>query len=152
MDQRVRVTVDPAFSVEIREGWEAEADEDEGVIIAGPSGVGLLHMVAFPQPGEIITDPAEELYAFLDDQGIQLEEDEVEDVELAGGEELSMCEYVAEEEDDQEESETTFWLVGVATAPGTLVFSSYTCPAADAEKERDAIREILTSLRLSGLA
>ena len=145
MSERERVTIDPAFSLSLPEGWVAEPDEEEGVSVYAPEGAGLLHLVAFPASEEHAPDPAEELYAFLEEQGIEIEEDEVEDLDLAGGAELALCEYLAEEE---EEDETTYWLVGVAMSPATLVFVSYSCPAGEEEKERAAIREILGSLVL----
>jgi hypothetical protein len=139
---------DGTFEVSIPAGWEAEHDTEEGGLVVGaPDGVGLLHLVAFPQPPGEMPDPAEELYAFLEGQGIELEEDEVEDLELEGGAELSLCEYLSEDEDEVE-GEVTYWLVAVATAPGVLVFGSYSCPAGEEEAEREAIRKALASLRL----
>ena len=145
MSERERVTIDPAFSLSLPEGWVAEPDEEEGVSVHSPEGAGLLHLVAFPASEEQEQDPAEELYAFLEEQGIEIEEDEVEDVELPAGGELALCEYLSEEE---EEDETTYWLVGVAMSPATLVFVSYSCPSGQEEKERANLREILTSLTL----
>jgi hypothetical protein len=145
MSERERVTIDPAFSLSLPEGWVAEPDEEEGVSVYAPEGVGLLHLVAFPASEDHEPDPADELYAFLEEQGIEIEEDEVEDVELPAGAELALCEYLSEEE---EEDETTYWLVGVAMSPATLVFVSYSCPSGEEEKERASIREILTSLAL----
>ena len=143
MSERERVTIDPAFSLSLPGGWVAEPDEEEGVSVYSPGGTGLLHLVAFPDAGEAELDPADELYAFLEEQGIEIEEDEVEDVDLPGGAELALCEYLSEEE---EEDETTYWLVGVAMSAETLVFVSYSCPSGEEEKERKAIREILESL------
>ena len=37
----------------------------------------------------------------------------------------------------------------VATAPGNLVFASYTCPAGREDEERETVRDILTTLRLA---
>jgi hypothetical protein len=152
----VRVTIDPAFDLDLPEGWSAVPDEEGGISVTGPQGIGLLHLIAFEQPGAEDLDPAEELYTFLEDQGIELEEDEIEDLELAGGADLSLCEYVAEEEEEEEEEaeptaggETTYWMVGVATIPGNLVFSSYTCPAESMDRERTTIRDILATLRLN---
>ena len=150
----MRVTIDPAFDLDLPEGWSATPDEEGGISVTGPQGVGLLHLIAFEQPGGEDLDPAEELYTFLEDQGIELEEDEIEDIELADGADLSLCEYVAEEEeeDDGEPAgggETTYWMVGVATIPGSLVFSSYTCPADSMDRERTSIRDILATLRLN---
>src|SRR5687768_6228110 len=101
MSERQRVTIDPAFSLTLPEGWVAEPDEEEGVSVYAPEGVGLLHLVAFPADDEP-QDPADELYAFLEEQGIEIEEDEVEDVELAAGGELALCEYLSEEEEEDE--------------------------------------------------
>jgi hypothetical protein len=149
MTERERVALDPAFSLALPPGWAAEADEEEGVGVFAPDGVGLLHLVSFEHAGEEAPDPAEELYAFLEEQGVELEEDEVEDVELAGGAELSLCEYLAEPEEDEEDGEeATFWLNAVATAPGLLVFCSYSCPAGEEEAERDTVRAVLSSLAL----
>ena len=144
MTERDRVTIDPAFSVALPPGWLAEPDEEEGVSVYAPEGTGLLHLVSFEHDGAEPADPAEELYAFLEEQGVEIEEDEVEDLDLAGGAELSYCEYLAEEEDE----ESTYWLVGVATGPGTLVFVNYSCPAGEEEKERDAVHALLSSLQL----
>lgn len=149
-DFRLRVSLDPSFDFELPEGWEAEPDEDGGVAVAREDGYGLLHLIAFEQPTADVPDPAEELYIFLEDQGIELEEDEIEDLDLASGAELSLCEYLSEDdEEDTEESETTYWLVAVATAPGNLVFASYTCPAGEEDNEREAVRGILSTLRLA---
>ena len=140
-----RKSIDPAFSLEIPPEWVAERDEEEGVSVSWEDGAGLLHLVAFPRsPGEQ-TDPAEELYAFLEEQEIEILEDEVEDIDLPGGAELSYCEYVAEEGEDEA---STYWLVGVATGPGALVFLSYSCPAGEEDAEREVVRRILSSLEL----
>jgi hypothetical protein len=148
MREERRVKIDPEFVVAIPRGWEAEADEEGGVDIAAPEGPGLLHLIAFPQePGEFL-DPAEELYIFLEDQGVELEEDEVEDLELAEGQDLALCEYLSEDEGEGSAERETYWMVGVATAPGNLVFCSYSCPAEQAEAERETVRSILGSLRL----
>lgn len=146
----MRVTLDPAFDLDLADGWSAAPDEEGGLAVTGPQGAGLLHLIAFDQPAGELPDPAEELYIFLESQGIELEEDEIEDLELAGGAELSLCEYLSEDEDeeDQDGGETTYWLVAVATVPGNLVFASYTCPADDADVEREEVRTILGTLRL----
>ncbi len=136
-----------AFALSLPAAWEAEPDEEEGINLASPDGPGLLHLLSIPQPAGEMLDPAEELYAFLEDQGIELEEDEVEDVELPGSAGMAVCEYLAEQEEDEEES-ATFWIVAVATAPGVLVFGSYSCPAGEAAAEREKVRDILASLRL----
>nr|MDQ3389172.1 hypothetical protein [Gemmatimonadota bacterium] len=105
-----------------------------------------LHLLAFAHTPEEFPDPAEELYAFLHEQGVELEEDEVEDLPLEGGAELALCEYLAE---DEEEGEESFCIAGVATGSGTLVFVTYSCAAGDEEQEREALRQILASLRLN---
>lgn len=148
----VRVTLDPTFEFDIPEGWQAEPDEEEGLQAGRVDGAGLLHLIGFEQETGEALDPAEELYIFLEDQGIQLEEDEIEDLELESGAELSLCEYLSENEEEGEgegERETTYWLVAVATVPGNLVFASYTCPAGREDEERETVRDILTTLRLA---
>jgi len=142
------VEFEDAFTLSVPAQWEAERDEEEGVNLLSPDGPGLLHLLSIPQPAGEMLDPAEELYAFLEDQGIELEEDEVEDVELAGGAELAVCEYLAEAEEEEDEERATYWMVAVATAPGSLVFASYSCPAGEEEAEREVVREVLASLRL----
>jgi hypothetical protein len=146
MEQRKRIEIDPAFSFQVPPGWVAERDEEEGVLVSAPDGVGLLHLVAFPGSPDDMADPAEELYAFLDEHGIEILEDEVEDLELPEGGDMSLCEYLAEDEEEADES--TYWLVAVTVAPGSLVFASYSCPAGEQEVERAAVREVLTSLRI----
>jgi hypothetical protein len=148
MSERKRVTMDPAFEVEIPEGWEAEADEEGGVNLAGEAGVGLLHLIAFPQEPDEILDPGEELYIFLEEQGVELAEDEIEDVELPDGAELALCEYTAEEEGEDDPEGGTYWMVGVAAAPGKLVFCNYSCPADESDAEREAVVGILRTLKL----
>lgn len=142
------VEFENAFALMLPDGWEAERDEEEGLNITAPDGPGLLHMVPITQPAGEMLDPAEELYAFLEDQGIELEEDEVEDLELDGAAELAVCEYITEAEVDEDEESATFWMVAVVTAPGTLVFCHYTCPAGEEQAERETIRAILATLRL----
>ena len=148
MPEETRYTdAEGGFELRLPAGWYAEPDpEAGGVEVAHPDGAGALHLVGFPQPPEEFPDPAEELYAFLEEQGVELEEDEVEDLELPGGGELALCEYVSEDEDGEEGE--TFWMTGVATAPGGLVFASYSCAAGEEEEEREAVRGILGSLRL----
>ncbi|HET8657074.1 MAG TPA: hypothetical protein VFL93_16230 [Longimicrobiaceae bacterium] len=148
MSERASITIDPAFSLEIPPHWTAEPDEEEGVRIYATTGAGLLHLAAFEQPPGEMPDPGEELYEFLEDQGIELEEDEIEDLLLGESGEMALCEYISAEEGDEEGEAETYWMVGVAVAPGNLVFCNYSCPAAEAEAEREAVREILTSLRL----
>lgn len=144
MTEPVRYTsADGAFDLLLPHGWSAAPDpEQEGIAIAGPEEIGTLHVLAVPQDG--FPDPAEELYAFLEEQGVELEEDEVEDVQLAGDGELALCEYV---EEDEEEG-NSFWLVAVATAPEILVFATYSCDEEDRTREQESVRQILSSLRL----
>lgn len=140
---------DRRFRLTLPDGWQMEPDEEDGgVLIAAPSGSGLLHVVSFPQTDEELADPAEELYAFLEEQGVELEEDDVEDVPLGGDAEMALCEYLAEVEDGDDQESATYWLVAVATAPGTLVFCSYSCPAGEEEREREQMRDVLASLRV----
>ena len=141
-----RVTIDPAFEVRIPEGWSAEPDEEGGINLASEAGIGLLHLIAFPQDPDEVFDPGEELYVFLEDQGVELEEDEIEDIDLPGEAELALCEYLSEEEDEEEGE--TYWMVAVAAAPGKLVFCNYSCPASQSEAERDAVLGILRTLTL----
>lgn len=147
--------VDPegGFDLRIPDGWSAEPDPEEGgVEIWSPEGVGMLHLIGFPHESEQPTDPAEELYSFLYEQGVGLEEDEVEDIELAGGAEMAICEYIGQEEGiDGIEEESAFWLMGVAAGPGFLVFASYSCPAGEEEIEREAVHATLASLRIGGV-
>jgi hypothetical protein len=149
-----RVEISGGAEVELPEGWEWENDEEGGVNLTSEEGAGLLHLVIFEQDAGDLADPAEELYAFLEDQGIELEEDEVEDVELEGDAHLALCEYITEQDEpqegDEEDEPSTFWLVGVATAPGNLLFGSYSCPAGEQEPEREVVRSILASMRLRG--
>jgi hypothetical protein len=135
---------DGDFSLRLAAGWEIEKDEEGGILVWREEGCGVLHLIHFPQDEEEEADPGEELYAFLEDQDIELEEDEVEDVELPRGS-LAMCEYITDEEED-----SVYWLVAVATAPGQLVFASYSCPSEDEEDEKEPVRRMLTTLRLGG--
>ena len=143
-----RVDLDPAFELEIPAGWEAERDEEGGVLVSAADGAGLLHLVAFPQPPGPVQDPGEELYAFLEQGGIELEEDEIEDVELADGAEMSVCEYIAEEDPDAGDVEATYWMVAVAVRPGCLVLCSYSCPLGEQDAERAVVLDILRGLRM----
>lgn len=122
-------------------GWEAERDGEGGLLLFASEGPGLLHLMPFEREPEEEVDPADELYAFLADQEIELEEDEVADVELPTGGSLALCEY-EEDEDDEE----VYWMVGVATAPGHLVFASYSCASGEEEMEAETVRGILTTL------
>lgn len=138
---------DDRFGFDLPAGWIVEPDDESGVLISREDGAGLLHLVGFEPPSEV-GDPAEELFAFLDEQDLVLDEADVEDVDLADGE-LAMVEYIAEAEDGEGEDEelTTYWLVAVALMPGALVFANYSCPAGDEDAERDAVLRILRSLR-----
>jgi len=151
MESSRRLEVEEGFSLSLPAQWVSEPDEEGGVSLYHPDGPGLLHLLAFPQPPGEMPDPAEELYAFLEEQGVELEEDEVEDLELPGGAELSLCEYLTEPEEGEDEAEgeeATFWLNAVATAPGILVFCSYSCPAGEEEAELETVRAVLASLAL----
>lgn len=130
------------FQIDYPDPWVAEEDGEGGVLIFREEGNGLLHLMPFERPTDEDADPAEELYAFLADQDIELEEDEVEDVELAGTGLMALCEYLAEEVE-----EDVFWLVGVATGPGRLLFVSYSCPSGEENAEREAVRDILDTIR-----
>jgi hypothetical protein len=134
------------FDLAVPPGWSAAPDEDgDGAEVWSEEGEGTLHLVGFAADEDDFPDPAEELYAFLEDRGVELEEDEVEDVPLAGGAEMALCEYVSEDED---EGEALYWMVAVATAPGVVAFATYFCPAGREEAEREAVRAALGSLRL----
>lgn len=134
------------FAIELLPGWEAEVDEEGGLLVSRDEGAGLLHLAAFEQGDGEMPDPGEELYAFLAEQEIELEEDDVDDVELAGEAAMSLCEYLAEGEDAEEAA--TYWLVAVATSPGNLVFANYSCPAGQQAREREEVRRMLASLQL----
>lgn len=138
---------DGRFTLTLPAGWQAAADEDgDGLEVWKEEGAGTLHLISFPaDEDDAFPDPAEELYAFLDDRGVELQEDEVEDVTLDGGAEMALCEYEA---DDEDEGEALYWMVGVATAPGTLVFATYFCPAGQEEAEREAVLGAVRSLRV----
>lgn len=142
------VTRDPEgrFGVRVPAGWTAAPDEDgDGLEVWNEAGAGTLHLISFePDEGDF-PDPAEELYAFLQERGVELEDDEVEDVALEGGAELAVCEFMSEDED---EGDSLYWMVGVAASPGAVVFATYFCPAGQEEAERDAVRRALASLRL----
>jgi len=140
------VPEDGAYAVHLGPGWETEPDpEDGGVDISQEDGAGELHLLAFALPPGEFPDPGEELFAFLDENEIVLEEDDLDDVELDGAGELTLCEYISE---DEETGEADFWMVGVAVLPGALVFAHYTCAVGEEEQEREQIRAILSTLRL----
>lgn len=135
------------FELRLPQGWQAAVDEDgDGMEVWREEGAGTLHLISFE--ADEFPDPAEELYAFLQERGVELEDDEVEDLPLAGAE-LALTEFMSEDEDD---GESLFWLVGVATAPGTLVFGTYFCPAGREREERDLVREALTTMKVHGAA
>jgi hypothetical protein len=134
------------FDLVVPRGWLAAPDEEDGgVEVWNDEGAGTLHLIAFEASVDEFPDPAEELYAFLDERGVELEEDEVEDVPLEDGSELALCEFTSE---DEEDGEALFWMVGVATAPGIVAFATYFCPAGQEARERDTVRLALTTLRL----
>lgn len=144
--QRVR-DPDGRFTLVPPPGWSTAPDEEDGGLEVWPEeGSGTLHLISFEAGGDDFPDPAEELYAFLDDRDVELEEDEVADVPLEDGSELAIAEYEAEDED---EGDVTYWLVGVATGPGALVFATYLCPAGEHEAEAELVRAALATLRLS---
>ncbi|HEU0012984.1 MAG TPA: hypothetical protein VFQ45_04840 [Longimicrobium sp.] len=141
---------DGRFSLVPPPGWNAAPDEDSGGLeVWSDDGDGTLHLISFEADEGDYPDPAEELYAFLEERGVELEEDEVEDVPLEGGAEMARCEYEAEDED---EGDTLLWIVGVATAPGALVFATYFSAADAPEAEREAVRRALGTLRLAAAA
>lgn len=144
METRYR---DPESGLEIHfpEGWAVEPNQEEGGVDASPPGeVGILHLMGFSYPEDDFPDPAEELYAFLEEEGVELEEDEVEDLALPGEGEMALCEFIS----DDEEEGPTYFMVGVATAPGALAFATYTCAAGEEEAEREQVRTVLSTLRL----
>jgi hypothetical protein len=137
------------FSLVPPPGWSAAPDEDQGGLeVWSEDGVGTLHLIGFDS-GDDFADPAEELYAFLDDRGVELEDDDVDDLPLDGGGELALAEYEAEDED---EGDALFWLTGVASAPGVLLFATYLCPAGAQEAEVELVRQALGTLRLTPAA
>lgn len=143
--QRVR-DPDGRFTLVPPPGWSTAPDEEDGGLEVWPAeGSGTLHLMSFEAGDDDFPDPAEELYAFLDDRDVELEEDEVADVPLEDGSELAIAEYEAEDED---EGDVTYWLVGVATGPGALVFATYLCPAGAHEAEAELVRASLATLRL----
>jgi hypothetical protein len=138
------------FDLIIPLGWSAAPDEEDGGLeVWDDGGVGTLHVIAFPQAPDEFLDPAEELYAFLEERGVELQEDEVEDLLLQDEAELALCEYTSEDDEDREE---LYWMIGVATAPGVLAFASYFCPAGQEQRERELVRLALESLRLRAVA
>ncbi len=144
--QRIR-DPDGRFTLVPPPGWQHAPDEDEGGMeVWHEDGAGTLHLISF-DAGDDFADPAEELYAFLDEREVELEEDDVDDVPLEDGGELAVAEYEAEDED---EGDITFWLVGVATAPGVLVFATYLRPGGpEHDAEAELVRAALGSLRLA---
>jgi hypothetical protein len=134
--------VDGSFEIALPEGWVVERDGEGGLMVSSEGGFGLLHLMPFEREAGEFVDPGEELYAFLEDQDIELEDDEVEDIALAGDGLLAVCEYEAEEADER-----VHWLIGVAAAPGQLLFASYSCPADEAAEESDQVRRILISIQ-----
>jgi hypothetical protein len=142
--QRIR-DPDGRFTLVAPAGWQHAPDPDDGGMeVWSEQGAGTLHLISFDS-GDEFADPAEELYAFLEDRDVELEEDDVEDVPLEAEGELAVAEY---ESEDEEEGDVTFWLVGVATAPGVLVFATYLCPAGEQEAEVERVRGALATLRL----
>ncbi len=149
MDE-MRVYRDPEglFELTMPDGWESEPDEEAGgVVLAHEQGVGLLHVLAFERDSLDLCDPADELYSFLEDMGIELEEDEVEDLNVMAPTETALSAYVSEDEDEDGDPEPTYWLHAVACMEGKLVFATYTCPAEAHEQEGEEVRAILRSIR-----
>lgn len=155
-----RLELPGGFDLLLPPGWSWEADEEEGgILVAAEDGPGLLHLISFPGGEGEPADPAEELYAFLEDQGVELEEDEVDDLELPPPAEIAFCEYLTEDDLEgdarspvEADEATTYWLVAVATAPGSLLFANYSSPAPPDEPEREAVLGILRSLTFTGAA
>lgn len=131
------------FSVTAPQGWETQKDPEGGLLLHPADGNGLLHLIPFSRDPDEDVDPGEELYAFLADQEIELEEQEVEDIFLADGSLLALCEYATEDEEEGE----VYWIIGVAAAPGLLVFANYSSTEGE-EADGDLVREILNSLVL----
>jgi hypothetical protein len=144
-EHRWQVDEQGRFAVRLPPEWVAEPDAEEGGIdVWHADGAGELHLVGFPPAGDEAPDPGEELYAFLQENDIELQEDEIEDVELDEGGALALCHYLSEDEDGEE----WFWLVGVATLPSGAVFAHYACAAGEEdEAEVDTVHAILRSLR-----
>jgi hypothetical protein len=136
---------DGTFQIRVPPGWQAEWDAEEGTVeLWNPEGAGDLSLLGFAAGAAPPPVPAEELYVFLDEHDIELQEDEVEDMELSEGGELAYCEYVSE---DEQSGEATFALVGVGSVPGALVFADYTCAAGEEGAELEQVHAILGSLR-----
>lgn len=135
------------YSLSLPEGWRASPDpEGDGEELFHPDGAGIVHLVPLTA-GSGGEDPADELYAFLAEQGIELEEDEVEDLELEGGL-LSYCEFGTEEElEDGGETEAVRWLIGIAAGPRGLLLITYSAPEGE-DEEIAALRAMLATLRL----
>lgn len=131
------------FLVTTTDGWKSEKDPEGGLLLHPPEGNGLLHLIPFSRDPEEEIDPGEELYAFLADQEIELEEQEVEDIALADGSTLALCEYATEDEEER-----VHWIIGVAATPGQLVFANYSSSAGADEADGEAVRGILSSLVL----
>lgn len=129
------------FEVTLPASWRSRKDGEAGLLLFDDEGEGLLHLIPFSRDPDDELDAAEELYAFLAEHEIELEEDEVEDVELAGEGLLALCAYLAEEDGEEE-----YCLVGVAVAPGQILLASYSCPAGDDEAEAKIVRGILASI------
>jgi hypothetical protein len=139
---------DGRFTIVPPAGWSAAPDAEQGglELWLEDEGIGTLHLISFDAEDDF-ADPAEELYAFLEERGVEIEEDDVDDLPLEGGAELAVCEYEA---DDEDEGDVTFWMVAVAAAPGVLMFATYVCPAGEQEAERERVLQALGTLRLHG--
>ena len=59
---------DGSFDLSLPDGWDLERDEGGGLLASTADGCGLLHLIPFERDSAETADPADELYAFLEDQ------------------------------------------------------------------------------------
>lgn len=137
---------DGGYDLLLPQGWEVVQGEEGDVDLHHPEGAGTLSLVHFAGEPDAEVDPADELYAFLAEQEIEIQEEEVEDVLLDGDGELAYCEYGTE--GDEGEEDAMYWLTGVAVGGGGLVFVTYTCPAGEEAEEIEVVRRMIGSLRI----